>query len=284
MAVRFFYVDESYDDTKFCLSAISIRHTHWRECFDLIRQHRVSMNKDHGISAIKEIHAKDFVRGRGHISSHTLSGEELAELFFGILKLVASLPTMKIFNICLPRKSISGDQIVAWDRLVNRIERTMNKFDEDEQQKRAKDIAVLKALATTGEPLRAITAIEKRLALFRARAFIIADEGREKEITKAVRKMHVHNPIPSRFGGWTPGHVTKNITTDRLIEDPVFKSSQRSYFLQLADCVAFSLLKREVPPTLRVEKYGLHKMFDAALSGVCFLKASRTDKLGIVRA
>lgn len=42
---------------------------------------------------------------------------------------------------------------------------------------------------------------------------------------------------------------TKNIPLERIIEDPVFKQSHQSYMIQLADCVAFSLLKREVPPT-----------------------------------
>jgi len=70
---------------------------------------------------------------------------------------------------------------------------------------------------------------------------------------------------------------------ERIIEDPVFKDSSRSYFIQLADCVAYALLKREVEPTPRIEKYAIHKMFDDNLSGVCFKKASSQDPLGIVR-
>ena len=31
MSVRFFYVDESYDKQKFCLSALSIRYMDWKE-------------------------------------------------------------------------------------------------------------------------------------------------------------------------------------------------------------------------------------------------------------
>jgi hypothetical protein len=54
--------------------------------------------------------------------------------------------------------------------------------------------------------------------------------------------------IPSRFSAWHDGSLTMNITTDPVIEDPVFKPSNRSYFIQLADCVAYALLKREVPP------------------------------------
>jgi hypothetical protein len=124
--------------------------------------------------------------------------------------------------------------------------------------------------------------IGERLNIYRSRAVIIADEGRETEITKAVRKMHVYNPIPSQLGGW-PNGSTKNITIDRIIEDPVFKASDRSYLIQLADCVAFALLKREVTPTPVIATYRIDQMFDATLAGVCFKAAAPRDPLGIVR-
>jgi hypothetical protein len=125
--------------------------------------------------------------------------------------------------------------------------------------------------------------IDLRLNIYCSRATIFADEGREFEITKALRKMHVYNPIPSQLGGWANGSFTRNITTDRIIEDPVFKPSHRSYFIQLADCVAFALLKSEVPPTPVIKKYGIPEMFEDALSGVCFVDASPREHLGIVR-
>jgi len=125
--------------------------------------------------------------------------------------------------------------------------------------------------------------IDRRLNIYRSRAVILADEGREIEITRALRKMHVFNPIPSRLGGWESGQYTKNITTDRIIEDPVFKNSARSYLTQLADCAAFALLKREVPPTPFIKRYGIADMFDNTLRGVCYKKAALNEPLGIVR-
>jgi hypothetical protein len=53
--------------------------------------------------------------------------------------------------------------------------------------------------------------------------------------------------------------------------------------VQLADCAAFALLKREVPPTPHVKKYRIHKLFDRSLSPICFRKASYSDPLGVVR-
>jgi hypothetical protein len=57
--------------------------------------------------------------------------------------------------------------------------------------------------------------------------------------------MTVVNYIPSQFGGWPGGAASKNITITRIIEDPVFKDSAASYFLQMCDFAAFTLLKRD---------------------------------------
>jgi hypothetical protein len=125
--------------------------------------------------------------------------------------------------------------------------------------------------------------LEDRILAYRPRAVIVADQGRESEITKALRRMSVYNPVPSQYGQWGGGRRAQNIAVQRIIEDPVFKQSHQSYMIQLADCVAYSLLKREVEPTANVKKYGIHKMFDAQLAGSCFTKASPRDPLGIVR-
>jgi hypothetical protein len=126
-------------------------------------------------------------------------------------------------------------------------------------------------------------AIRRRLYDYYARAVIFADEGREPDIRRKLRRMHVHNPIPSQYGSWPGGVSTKNIAVERIIEDTVFKRSSDSFFIQLADCVAYALLKRETPPSARIKKYGIDQMFDENLQGVCFKPAAPTDPLGVVR-
>ena len=74
------------------------------------------------------------------------------------------------------------------------------------------------------------------------------DQGAEVEITKRIRRMRVHNPIPSRFGTWRDnGKMTKSIPLSRCMEDPIFKDSKASYFIQLADFCAYALLRMERP-------------------------------------
>lgn len=279
MSVRFFYVDESYDNNKFCLSAISIRHTDWKDCFDLVKQHRQYLKDTYGVFLRKEIHAQELVRGGGRIAPHLVGKWERSRIFLSMLHLVAHLPNVWIFNICLDTNHFPDPQLAAWDRLINRVERTMRKMEEDELPLRRGLIKNIHSDTEEG----IISSLKSRLMIFRSRAVMFADEGRETEITKAIRKMHVINHIPSQFGDWGGGSFTKNIVTERIVEDPIFKQSHRSYFVQLADCVAFALLKREVPPTRNVQKYRIHTMFDQALPSVCFRPASPKDPLGIVR-
>jgi hypothetical protein len=282
MAVRIFYVDESYDNEKFCLSALSIRHSSWMDCFNRIREHRKQLKRTHGIFMRKEIHATDLVRGRGRISDRVIPKWTRARIFHSLLQLMSELPDAYLFNICLKQAGLADAQMRAWDRLTNRIERTLKHSEEVELPLRTR----LGQNLTVAQGISAEDAakISVRLGQYRSRGIIIADEGRESEITTALRKMHVHNMIPSAFGHWEPGVRAINITTDRIIEDPFFKASHRSYFLQLADCAAFALLKREVTPTELSKKYGLHKMFDETLAQICFRKAAANDPLGIVRA
>lgn len=281
MSTWLFYVDESYDQSIFCLSALAIRDRDWKRCFDAIREHRRQLKRIHGILLTKEIHAHDFVRGRGRLGDKIVTKYERSEIFRGVLRCAASLPSAMLFNVCLQRRNTPDAQMIAWDRLINRIERTLRRFEETEASVRQGLILQVRNRRFTGELL---ASIEQRLLAYRPRAVIIADEGREKEITKALRRMHVHNPIPSKFGEWEDGATTKNILANRIMEDPVFKHSDRSYFLQFVDCIAFALLKRESPNrTPLVEKYRIHAAFDETVTGICYVRACGDDPLGIVR-
>lgn len=279
MPVRFFYVDESFDSNKFCLSAISIRDRDWKDCFEQVKQHRRNLKNDFGIYVRKEIHARELVSGRGKLGPNTIAKWERSRIYNGILNLIASLPNVWVFNVCLDVQAGGDTQMKAWDRLINRIERTMLEHERIEIPLRRE----LSAKASEQMAHSDADKISQRLNDFQTRAVIFADEGREREITSAMRKMHIINYIPSKFGDWGLGNYTKNIQTAHLIEDPIFKKSERSYFIQLADCVAFGLLKREVAATPNVARYGIDKMFEDALSGVCYRKCSPNDPLGIVR-
>jgi hypothetical protein len=110
---------------------------------------------------------------------------------------------------------------------------------------------------------------------------LLWDEGKDAEHRKLTRRMRVQNPIPSKYGEWPQGTVTKNIPLERIIEDPVFKKSEHSYFIQLVDFCAYALLRAENPIASK-SKYGIDKGF-GRLQSVCFQDANKKDPSGVVR-
>jgi hypothetical protein len=280
MAVRYFYVDESYTQEKFCLSALSVRHSDWHQCFNAVKDHRKALKDSHGIFIRKEIHARELVTGRGNIAEKIISKGERVRVFYGLLRLIANLPTIWLFNVVLDSAGRRDVELDAWERLLNRIERTTKRYEDQEQTLRNKLISQVSDKLREPMPEE----LETRILPYLPRSMIISDEGRERELTAIFRKMNVFNPIPSAYGGWgATRDRSRNIPLGRIIEDPVFKKSHQSFFIQLADCVSFALLKREVPPTAHVQKYKLNEAFDACLAKACFKAASPKDPLGIVR-
>jgi len=70
---------------------------------------------------------------------------------------------------------------------------------------------------------------------------VIADTGNEKNIRGLMRKLRVYNQVSSHYGG------SYSAATTNLIEDPVFRDSKASAFVQLADLLVSSLRFSEYP-------------------------------------
>lgn len=129
---------------------------------------------------------------------------------------------------------------------------------------------------------RLLNRINRTMQAWGSHAMLICDEGKEAEYTRLVRRMGVYNPIPSAYGVWRDsGAMTRNIPVEYIVEDPFFKKSDRSYFIQMADFCAYALLRREVPLPSK-SKYGLDTAFNI-LAPICITAANRRDPLGIIR-
>jgi hypothetical protein len=109
---------------------------------------------------------------------------------------------------------------------------------------------------------RLLNRINRTVKAWGSYALLMCDEGKEIEYTRLVRRMGAYNPIHSKFGTWQDGKPTKNLIIDRIIEDPVFKKSDWSYFIQMADFCAYSLLRQD-NPTMYSLKYRLEEAFPA---------------------
>jgi len=112
-------------------------------------------------------------------------------------------------------------------------------------------------------------------------AVIVMDEG--KDYTSLVRRLSVYNPIQSMFGRWPDGNMYKNIPLDHILEDIIFRDSQKSYFIQLVDFCAYALFRSEHPLASK-QKYNLDKAFQE-LHPICIPICFSGDpkRLGIIR-
>lgn len=234
------YIDDSRDEQLCVFSALAIPADQWRGAFQQIRSFRRDLRKTDGIFVHKEFHAWKFVSGRGNLADRIVPKGRRCQIFKDTLALVATLPGTRIFNAVFPAK----DDMRAFERLINRVNRTMQAWD--------------------------------------SRAILICDKGKETDYTRLTRRMGAYNPIPSQFGVWSnTGTATRNIPIDRVIEDPFFKDSQDSYLIQLTDFCAYALLRRERPIASK-SKYGLDQAF-SALTTILVREATRNDAEGIIR-
>ena len=87
--------------------------------------------------------------------------------------------------------------------------------------------------------------INRALQQWDSYAILICDEGKEDIYTRLVRRMQ----------------TSQNGAIDRIMEDPFFKQSDQSYFIQLSDFCAYALLRQEHPIESKT-KYGLDRAFN----------------------
>ena len=107
--------------------------------------------------------------------------------------------------------------------------------------------------------------INQTLQRWGSHTILICDEGKETIYTRLVRRMQ----------------TAKNGAIDRILEDPFFKQSDQSYFIQLSDFCAYALLRREHPVESKT-KYGLDQAFNL-LKPIFVPEASPCDSEGIIR-
>jgi hypothetical protein len=237
----FAYLDESKENNStFVYSALVMRGEKWPAAFRAVKDFRAELKSKYGIYAGEELHAWKFASGKGQISTHPLSKQERAAIYSEVLEFIANCGYFRLFS------SINTNELYAFERLINRMNRTAERFNE-------------------------------HILLF-------SDEGQEVEFTRRIRKMRVVNFISSNTGNWNDsGNQTKNLPIARFVEDPVFKDSKESYFIQLVDFCSYALLRMERPIQSRTI-LGYDKVY-SKLDPVVAKFANPRDirKLGIIR-
>ena len=251
--MRIYYIDESEGPRYYVRSALGVDAERWNDLFGDIHRWRRELQDRYAIPTDRELHACDLLAGRGLLarkgdSSERLSPRQGAEVFTDGLRRIEDAATrmggIEVINVCLHKPDGNSYEKVSLDRLLNRINNSVRAAGRH--------------------------------------AFLIFDEGREKMITRAYRRLRIFNPVPSRYELWAEGERTRNIPVENVIGGPAFRSSEGDYLLQMADLIAHALLKQEEEPVPRVEGLGIHEAF-SILDRALNRKASRRDPQGIVR-
>ena len=110
------------------------------------------------------------------------------------------------------------------------------------------------------------------------KGLILPDMGEVKKVTRILRKMRRFNPVPNQLHY---GQGYRDLRITNIVDDPFFKDSRTSYFLQAADLAAFLLYQRFAPSSF-AQKHGVGKYFEQYLSPALCRVASLGDPHGIV--
>jgi hypothetical protein len=181
-------------------------------------------------------------------------------------------------------KFVSGRGRVS-DQIVTKFRRSQIFKEALQLAAQLPGVKLMNAVSTADDDERVFeymaNRINRTMQAWGSHAMLICDEGKEAAYTRLLRKMSVFNPIPSMLGAWPEGTSTRNIPTELILEDPFFKQSHRSYFIQLADFCAYALLRRERPIPSKT-RYGLDQAFNL-LDPILLREATAYDRQGVIR-
>jgi len=182
-------------------------------------------------------------------------------------------------------KFVSGRGNIS-DRVVTKFERVTVFNEALGLITQLPDVRLFNTVFPKSQMMRAyerlMNRINRTLQAWNSHGILVCDKGNELAYTQLVRRMGVYNPIPSAYNpSWNTGASWRNVPIDRIVEDPFFKPSDQSFFIQLCDFSAYALLRRENPLESK-SKYGLDKSFEI-LTSILVREANRRDPYGIIR-
>jgi hypothetical protein len=250
------YVDESGDTglrgsptEHFVLAGFVVHETDWLEYLDRLIAFRRRMGAAFGLPLRAELHSSHLFTSPGHLVS--IPKNDRLAIVRGFANEVAGLEHARCICVHVDKRGKAADYDVfahAWTALIQRFSNTLAHRN-------------FPAAVGTGE-----------------RGMVFPDNTDQVKLKRLLGRLRRFNPIPNqaRFGG---GY--RDLPIDRVIEYPSFRDSAESYFVQVADLVAF-LLYQELSPSLYMRKKGGRSYFKR-LSPILLTQASSSDPRGIVR-
>lgn len=251
------YVDESGDSglnntptNYFALTGLVVHELRWRTYLEELILFRARMKEKFGLKLREEFHASQFISRPGDIAQRISRNDRLA-MIRHFADTLARMTDLNLINTVVDKtdKQDSFDIFeAAWGALIQRFENTISQHN-------------FPGPSNADE-----------------RGLIFCDHTEDKKLMKLLRQRRRYNPVPhtQQFGlGY------RNLPLEYVIEDPSFRDSKHSYFVQAVDLAAF-LLYQKVAPNAYMKKKSGHKYFQRLGPILCRV-ASSTDPDGIVR-
>lgn len=252
------YTDESGDtgifpnsSTRyFVLCGIVVHELGWKGNLDQLINFRKRMKGSFGLHLREEIHAANFITRPGNLVRIARNDRlTILRLFADQL---STMTDLNVISVVIDKSNKKPDFDVfehAWKLLIQRFENTIS-------------------YRNFKGPMNA----DERGMLF-------PDNTDVKKLTSLIRKMRYFNPIPNQLS-FSPGY--RNLTLKKTIEDPNFRDSSNSYFIQAADLVAYLLYQYKAPNSYMKKKQGNN--YFLRLKPILCKAASTKNQYGIVES
>ncbi|WP_293912787.1 DUF3800 domain-containing protein [Deinococcus sp.] len=252
------YVDESGDvglvgspTRYFILTGMVIHESYWMDAFDQLVAFRQRMKTLYGLKMKDEIHASALINKPGDLVR--IKRNDRLSIIRNFADDISKIPGVSIINIVVDKNTKTSSYDVfetAWKTLIQRLENTINhkNFPHPEPDK---------SLRTDNEC-----------------GMVIPDNTDDKKLRALLRKMRRYNMVPSIMGG-----SARSLPLKFIVEDPFFKDSASSYFIQACDTAAF-LLYQNLQPNKYMIKSGGQNYFSRLSPVLCTVASPRSG--GIV--
>jgi hypothetical protein len=251
------YVDESGDcgledspTEYFILSGLVVHELRWKEVLEELVEFRRRMRAAFGLKLRDEIHASDFINGRSELSSPLKRNDRLT-IIRAFADTIASLSCVSIINVVVRKSDSVGKDVfeLAWTAMVQRFENTITNRN-------------FPGPANPDD-----------------RGLILCDHTDDQKLRTLMRRLRYYNPIPHMSGSGHGGGY-RAMPLIKIVEDPSFRDSRHSYFVQAADTAAY-LLKQYYRPCEYMIRKGARGYFSRLEPVLCKVASSRNE-LGVV--
>lgn len=256
----FIYVDESGDPGLsgggtdfFYISGLIVHETHWNTVFQRFLDLRRGLSSRYGIPQRTALHATEIVNGHGdfHHSQYGLTPPQRFDLYREVMEFLAQLPEVRVLNVCVRKDRIN----IPLGPNFDLFDFTWRMFIQ-----------------------RFHTFVDRGGHLNRDNEYglIFSDRTHNEQLRRLLRQMRAFNLVPSQI----PGSPARPILVTRILDDPIPRESNHSYFVQMADMIAFALARRDYPRT-NLQRFQFETYFDI-IDPILLKVASRNQPQGIV--